>query len=67
MHVTLFVNKPKMVAMATETVKPGSCNYSDSIKATYFKLHSWIDTIKEIMYITFLLLTKKWLLWKRKQ
>ena len=25
-----------MVAMATETVKPGLCDYSDSIKATYF-------------------------------
>ena len=29
-----FVNKLKMFFMATETVKPGSCDYSDSIKAT---------------------------------
>ena len=33
-----------MVAMATETVKPGSCDYSDSIKATYFKLNRWKDS-----------------------
>ena len=39
-----FVNKPKMVAMEMETVKPGSCDNSESIKATNFKLHRWIDS-----------------------
>ena len=35
MHVTFFVNKPKMVAMETETVKSEFSNNSNTINATH--------------------------------